>query len=222
MSDNPFANSPQQKEGMPAPGQQFVPPQQPPGALTAISVISLILGILGLLGACGAGFGVAMQGFAGSMLDSLPPGPDVEFQKLNIEAASGTLIPSAILGVLGLIVGAILTIGSIGCLRRKESGRTLLRTGFIIAIIYCFLKIAISTFAQMQAMGKLNELVAAYEGEGKEQLETMIGMAQGFSYGGMIFAALVSLVFAVFYFWARGYLNKEQVISYFASSPVGH
>jgi uncharacterized BrkB/YihY/UPF0761 family membrane protein len=228
MSDNPFASSPKPEEGMPAPGQQFVPPQQAPGALTAISVICLILGVLGLLGSCttiggliAQGFGVDFNQFVQEMSGQEPDETQKKLQELTAAANNKMVIPGIVLTVLRLIVALLLTLGSIFCLRRKEKGRTTLRKGLLSAIFYCVLYIGFSIYSTMSVLGFIKQGFEEFAGD-QQNLEQILPIITWSAIGLLVFFCLFYLVLMAFYFWARGYLNKEQVISYFASSPVGH
>lgn len=219
MTDNPFAASGDDPRYAP-PVSASVVPQHAPGALQVIAILCLILGLLGLLNCCAGGGGLAFMPVIKGFLDQAPATADNEFQKINLDAATSTavLIPSIALLVFNLVVAPMLVIGSIGVLRKKESGRSMLRLGLLMAIVYNLLKAVLSVVAQLLNFNAVSARIDAYEGPvEKEKIEAVFEMTKIFGLGGAIVAAIFALALIGFYFWSRGYLNREEVIKYFAS-----
>ena len=127
MSNNPFETPPPQKPvaNPYTPGGVAGPPAKKslPGGMMAIAIICLILGLGGLSGSC---FGGVALGFQGALMDFIENAPipeaDKEFNRMNMAAQQGAMIPAIVLMVVNLFVAGLLVFGSIGGLRRKESG----------------------------------------------------------------------------------------------------
>ena len=211
MSDNPFD----------APQSQAIPKvQQSPGALTVICVFCLILGIMGVLGSCMNGVALAAQGTLAKMIEDMPGDPSQkELQKIQMQAAGDTAIPNLVLAGINVIVGSLLVFGSIGGLRRKESGRGMLRIALLAAIIYSVLKIIVMIYTTITTTAALQSGLAENPALGGEA-KAIADMTAYFSYGGLAFGVVISLAIMGFYIWSRGYLNKENVVQYFASAET--
>ena len=223
MSDNPFATP---DPGMPSPAGGTYNPgnQQKPGSLQAIVVICLILGILSLMGSCFGGISVGASSMLSDFVEkSLEAAPDDDpgavFQRLNLQAANSISMLSLISVVLNFLVALPMVIGAIGCLRTSESGRKMLRLAMLLACINCILYLIISVVSQIMMSGKLNELINNYDGPApKEGIEQMAQIAGYAGIGGAVFGALIAIGFAIFYFWGHNYLNKPEVVNYFAAN----
>lgn len=219
MSDNPFAASGEDPRYAP-PVSASVVPQPAPGALQVIAILCLILGLLGLFNSCAGGGGLALISVIKGFLDQAPVTAENEFQKINLDAAMSpaVLIPSIVLLIFNFVVSPILVIGSIGVLQKKESGRKLLRLGLMLAIVYNILKAVLSIVAQLMTLNAAAAGIDAYEGPvEKEKLEGVLEMTKILGLGGAIVAAIFAVALIGFYFWSRGYLNRQDVIKYFAS-----
>ena len=219
MSENPFA-SPTESTEFGQPVKPAVVSKHPPGALQIIAILCLILGILGLLTSCATGIGLAFQGFAMEIFENSPASAQNEVQKLNLKAAMSPvpLIGNGILAALNLGIASMLIIGGIGVLQKKESGRNMLRFGTLLAIVYNVLKMILAVVGQLIVNSNLGAAIDAYEGPvDKEEMQTLFEMTKLLGIGGAVFAAVICLALIGFYFWARGYLNREEVVNYIAS-----
>lgn len=219
MSDNPFAMPPE-------PGNQGFSldvgkstPQSAPGALMVILIFCLILGILGLLGTCATGAVIGMQStFEKMIMEGPGPIEQKEFQRLNMAVSKKAMMPGLILAGVNLIIATMLVVGSIGALRGKETGRSLLSTALLAAIVYSVLKIIVTIYSYFVTMSGLQAAVDNYQGEADPAM-----LAQQMQFGkiggivGAVFGVVIALAILVFYLWARGYINKDKVVSYFAS-----
>lgn len=219
MSENPFAGSSEENRYAP-PVTANVVTQPAPGALQVIAILCLILGLLGLFNSCAGGAGLVFMSSIKGFFENAPATAENEFQKINMTAATSTavLIPSIILVIFNFIVAPILFVGSINVLRKKEAGRRLLRTGLLLAIVYSILKAILTIVTQLMTFNAMAAGIEAYEGPiQKEKMETVYQMTKVFGIGGAIVTAVFGLVLIGFYFWARGYLNRESVVKYFES-----
>ena len=219
MSDNPFS-TPQGSgiQGSPMNPAGTVPPSVP-GALTVILIFCLILGIMGLLGTCATGVYLAFQSSLEKMIVEGPGAIEQkEFQRLNLAVSKKAMMPGLVLSFVNLIVAAMLIIGSVGALRGKESGRGLLRIALLAAIFYGILKIIAAVYSYFVTISGLEDAVANYQGEADPAaLETMLQFGKIGGIIGLVMGIIIPLAILGFYVWARGYLNKDQVVKYFAS-----
>ena len=219
MSDNLFAKPPESgNQGFSGEASVSVP-QSAPGALTTILIFCLILGIFGLLSCCMSGL---YLGFSSALEDLVAAGPGAieqkEFQRINMDAQKGVIIPMVILAVVNLVVATMLIVGSVGALRGKESGRNLLRTALLFAMVYGFLKIVVALYSHFAILSHLAEAVANYQGEADpEALQTMVQIGKIRGIIGTVMNVLFSFAILCLYAWSRGDLNKERIVRYFAS-----
>lgn len=221
MSDNPFKSQPSEPTPQTVPATEIpAPPRSAPGALTPILIICLILGIFGLLGSCGSGVVVVFQSVFADFIADVPGRvEDKEFQRLNFSVQKKMMVPGLVLAAINLVIATMLVIGSIGGLRRKDSGRSLLSTAILAAIVYGILKIVVTIYSYFVTMSGLSEAVANYEGEADPAVLT--SLLQFGKLGGIIgtvFAVVFALAILGFYIWARSYLNKSQVVEYFTGA----
>ncbi len=220
MSDNPFKSEPAEPVpyAKPAASGQKVPPSAP-GALTPILVFCLILGILGLIGTCLGGAGIAMMSAFERVFEGVPMPEDQKvFNKLNMNAQMGVILPSVILMLINLGVATMLIIGSIGCFKRRQSSRVFLRMALLVAIFYSLLKITATVFVSMTANSALHTSIENLKNDPMyEKLKDQYTTAQVFTIGGIVFGVVIGIAILGFYIWARSYLNKNQVIEHFAA-----
>ena len=216
MSENPFAQAAGNAETPPP--VATAGPKPPPGALQVISILCLILGVLGLISSCGGGLVFGFQSFFFQMIENAPLNNQNEFQKLNFKAAtnSAVMIPNVLLLLFNFVVAPMLLLGGINTLRKKEAGRRMLRRGLLLGMIYNALKAVLGVVGQLIVMNSLAQAIDNYDGPGdQDEISMMFEMTQVFGIGGAVFAGLISLALLGFYFWARNYLNKPDVIDYF-------
>ena len=224
MSDNPFKEPPPQHS---AGGQYAAPtsdvpqsfPPVAPGALTPILVFCLLLGILGLVGNCfGGGMLLAMPMLA-ELTDSAPlPEEQKVFNRLVFGAQKSVVLPQLILIGINFIVATMLIIGSIGCLKRKESSRSFLRLGLIGAIFYSILKLMSTAWVFYVSDGALREGVEGFAGDPiYEDLKTQLATQAISTIVTIVVMVLFAIAFLIFYTWARNYLGKKVVEDHFAA-----
>ena len=220
MSDNPFATPPDSgNHGFSGDAPVSVPPSAP-GALTTILIFCLILGIFGLMSCCMSG---VYLGFSSALEDLVTAGPgsieQKEFQRMNMDAQKGVMMPMMILAVINLVVATVLIIGSVGALRGKESGRNLLRSALLVAIIYCVLKIVFAIYSYFALISYLTDAVANYQGDADPAaLQTMMKLGKIGSLIGTATNVIFPIAILCFYAFSRSYLNKDKIAEYFASN----
>ena len=211
MSDNPFVSPKTTEYGSPA-----SPTKPVPAALTPICIICLILGLMGFLGSCSQGVFIPFQGSFEKMMEGVPvPIEQKEFQRIQMDAQKSLMVLYIVILVVNLIVGAMLFIGSIGGLQRKEGGRKILSLALVGAILYGVLKIGVVIYSYFATTALMKAAVADYSGEAPvESMEQMLQFTQMIT---AIFTG-VSIVMAIaliaFYVWARMYINKPHVVDY--------
>ena len=225
MSDNPFADPPKQPpvtasaspHQPPATGGQSLPPAAP-GALTPILVFCLIFGILGWLGNCFGGAGLLLIGMIENIIDQAQmPEAQAIFTKLSMSAQQPVMLPSIILLVINVVIATMLIIGAIGCFKRKESSRGVLRLALLAAIIFSVCKAAVTIYGYVASQSLLTEGVEKHGGEPiYDELKAQLTMNQTFAILGPVFVVVVALAMMGFYFWARSYLGKPEVEQHFA------
>ena len=215
MSNNPF-DTPPVEANVGSPGNAT---QALPGPAMAISIICLILGILGLFGTCFQGLALAFQSALIEFTESVQQPPaQREFNRMNLAANESMQIPGVILMVINLFVAVLLLTGSIGCLKRKSGGRSMLRLGLLAAIFYCLLRLILLIVSYFVATGSVAKQFSEYQGDVPiEDLQLMVNAGSIGAIVGCIFGCIFTLALAIFYFWARGYMGKSELDSHFTS-----
>lgn len=215
MSDNPF-NSP--SNVLPNSPQITDVPQATPGALTAICIICLVFGLLGSCGACINGL---VSGFQSQITDAvntaLPDGPDKDLQLITMAAQKTIMIPGLILMALKLIVGLMMFVTAIGCLKKKESSRSLLRTSLLGACVCSVLGILLGIYSLMVLPAAMTaELQTFADSPNFIDIEALVNRAIMFQYIGAGVGSVIALAVLGFYFWSRGYLNRPEIVKLFS------
>lgn len=220
MPDNPFKSQPTDPSPYTAPASTTASlPPAAPGALTAILVICLILGIFGLIGSCMGGVSLGMMGMIETMLEQaqLPEDQKV-FNQINMDAQKSVMLPAIILMGVNVIVAIMLIIGSIGCMRKKETSRQFMGTALLAAIIYSVLKIAITIYNYFAANAALNTAIEKLNGDPiYDSVKTLSTTNQLVTMISVVVGIVLAVVLLGFYLWARSYINKPAVEKYFAA-----
>ena len=227
MSDNPFKSQSDEPSPFATPVSPVSPgaasPQSAPGALTPILVFCLILGIFGLIGTCLGGAGLAMMSASEQLFENVPmPEEQKEFNKLNIAAQKGSLVPNIVLLVINLCIAPMLIIGTIGCFKRKEASRVFLRLALLAAIIYSVLKIVGTIYAYFNANAALTASIEKLKDSPMyDGLKSQQDASQLITVGSIVFSIVLAVAILGFYLWARSYLNRDNVVKHFAAVGVG-
>lgn len=224
MADNPFnqSSNPFESpvEAKPVLGAQSVPPVAP-GGLTPILVICLILGVFGLMGSCMGGVvAFGMPYMADFIQNSDLPEQEKAKQVLSLTAQKPAMIPTLIQSIVNLFVASLLVIGAIGCFKRKESSRGLLRTGLLGAIFFSFLKIGLGIYVYFATAAAMKVGLEKLQSAPNFQAENdpLADFSQIFGMIGMGAGVLFAVGLLIFYFWARSYLGKPSVEQHFAEA----
>jgi len=223
MSDNPFRDPPPQQS---APGQtsqsealpQSFPPVAP-GALTPILVFCLLLGIAGLLFNCFAGGMSLAMPMLGEVIENSPvPEEQKVFTKFTIAAQKSTLLPQLIVICISFVVSLMMIVGSIGCMKRREKSRDLLRTGLLAAIVYSILKLVVNIYSYLSSNAALIESVEKMAGDPMyDELKSQMASNSFSVIATTAVITVIGLAIMAFYFWARSYLGKKAVEDYFVA-----
>lgn len=221
MSDNPFKSQPDEPVHVAVPATTGpAPPPSAPGALTPILVFCLIFGIFGLIGTCMGGVGLASMSVVEGFLDSVPNVPEEqkEFNKINMAAQRGAMVPGIVLMLINLVLATTLIMGSIGCFKRKEASRAFLRTALLAAVVYSVLKIVVTIYSAISANSAINTAIENLKDDPMYQdILTQHTSTQIFTTIGMVVSMVIAVAMLGFYLWSRSYLNKTSVIEHFAA-----
>ena len=218
MSNNPF-ESPYQEPIQADAVSHGNATQALPGPAMAISIICLILGIVGLFSTCSQGLVLSFQSALIEFSESVPQQPgQKEFNHMNLAANQSMQIPGIVLMVVNLFVAGLLIAGSIGCLKRKSSGRSLLRLGLLAAIFFLLLRLVFLVISYFVVKGSMAKQISEYQGEVPiENIQPFVNAGSVGTIVGCIFGCVFTLGLAVFYFWARSYMGKPRLDSHFTS-----
>ncbi len=202
MSQNPYQSLPESTK------PSGVAPQQKPGGLTAIAVICLVLGGLALLGSLLA---IGMSFFQDSLnqfQNAQASGPGAEIQAKMQAVQEGQFIPNLIFSGCNVIIGTLLVLGGIGVLTLKESGRNLLRSVLLVAIVFVIVRGIYGIWNSVSVMGAIQDV-----GDPVLQTAMQVGLIIG-----LVFAVIVPMVLVGFYAWSRSYLNKPDIRALFVGA----
>lgn len=184
-----------------------------PTGLMVLAIFCIILGVLGLMqSTCGSVFFI----FQEQINQLQAQGPDAEMQKELAALQAGYQIPNIILTVLNFVVGALLMIGGIGCLRRSAKARGLMRNALLFASIFVLVRAAFGMFMQFSMFGPMQ---AIFDNQMTGPQAEVAANAAGIAFiVTAVIAAIWALVLIAFYMWGWFYLNKKTVKDYLGTA----
>lgn len=179
-----------------------------------IAIFCIIFGTMGLIQAtCGGVFFVFQEQINGILQ---PQGPSSEMQNETSALQAGHQVPSFIITALNLAIGPLLLTGGIGCLRRSEKARGLLRNSLMLASAYVLIRAAFGIFIQLSTLESMQAIFEKHaQGPQSQAASTMLMVVFVAS---AVSSALWALATIAFYLGGRFYLNKTEVKDYFAAA----
>lgn len=170
-----------------------------PTDLMVICIICLVLGVFGMFGTCMGGIGIAGSFFSDMI-------PDEEIRKNMNEQMSVQFVPLVIQVLLGVVLSPLMVVACIGCLTRKDWGRSLCAMACIGFVIWNVLSIGASIWLLVFHTDVLAKQSMPTFGE-----ET----AKHFVFAGQIVGIMMALLFIGFYIFAAIYMKRKTTIDFF-------
>ena len=128
------------------------------------------------------------------------------------------MIPGIVLMVINLVLASMLIIGAIGCFKRKEPSRNLLRTALLAAIVYSVLKIVVTIYTTITANSAIEAAIDKLKDDPMyEDILMQHTSTQIFTTIGIVVTMVIAVAMLGFYIWSRSYLNKDEVIEHFGA-----
>jgi len=198
-----------------------------PTGLKAVCIIAIVLGALGTLISCGGAaslaIGPALQS-AFNMPAQQGMNPEMvraqEELQTQMTAIGNEFMPFTIATVVvHLLSGLALLLGGIFTLKLSTTGRAILLTGCVLAILYELINGVLSVVVQLRMMPAVQKFMdQALQRGGQAEMGSAFGR---FMLAGMLVTLGISLVAMLvklaFYVFSVVYLKKSHITAYFAA-----